>query len=426
VTLAAVSPLASLPSPSTAVWHVGSLPIRAYALCIVLGIVAACVITDVRMRRRGAPPFIVLDLAVWSVPFGIVGARIYHVITSPQAYFGSGGHPLDAFKIWEGGLGIWGAVAGGAVGAWVACRQVGFPLTFYADTMAPGLVVAQGIGRWGNWFNNELHGGPTTLPWGLKVHEMDPDRPGRALLDADGKSVLLPGLYHPTFLYESIWDFGVAVLVVLADRRYKFGKGRAFALYVMAYTLGRVWIEAMRTDEANHILGLRLNVFTAIVVFLGALIYFVRVKGPQEFLIPLAAWATGGDDGAPQGGAARPPAGFRVVTEEQFRHYRATGEVPALEAAAPDADGASTDGASTDGASTDGASTDGASTDGASTDGASTGEASTDEDADEATAAGAAEDSAAGEEAPAAEHDDSGGDGEEAADPARSPATNDR
>jgi prolipoprotein diacylglyceryl transferase len=393
---------------------VGSLPIRAYALCIVLGIVAACVITDMRMRRRGAPPFLVLDLAVWSVPFGIVGARIYHVITSPQAYFGSGGHPLNAFKIWEGGLGIWGAVAGGAVGAWLACRQVGIPLTFYADTMAPGLVMAQAIGRWGNWFNNELHGGPTKLPWGLKVHEMDPDHPGKALLDADGKPILLPGLYHPTFLYESIWDVGVAVLVVLADRRYKFGKGRAFALYVMAYTVGRLWIEAMRTDEANHILGLRLNVFTSIVVFLGALIYFLRVKGPQEFLIPRAAWATGGDDDAPQGGAAPTTHGFRVVTEEQFRHYKATGEVPSPDTEAdlsppgdtPDPDEAATDEAAKEGTAEDEA--------GAAQHGDSTREANPAGDSDSVGESDSVGDS------------DSVRDGDKAADAARSPATNDR
>jgi prolipoprotein diacylglyceryl transferase len=316
VTLAALSPQAAIPSPSTAVWHIGGLPIRAYALCIVLGIVAACALTDYRMRQRGAQPYLVLDLAVWTVPFGIIGARIYHVITSPQDYFGADGHPLNAFKIWEGGLGIWGAVAGGAVGAWFACRQVGIPMTFFADTLAPGLVLAQGIGRWGNWFNNELHGGQTSLPWGLKVHEMDPNNPGHALRDADGNPILLPGLYHPTFLYESIWDIAAAVFVLLADRKYKFGKGRAFALYVMAYTAGRVWIEAMRTDEANHILGLRLNVWTAIIVFAGGLIYFLRVRGPQEFLIPKVV-AEG----------ERP--GYTAVTEEQFQRYRETGERPA-------------------------------------------------------------------------------------------------
>jgi prolipoprotein diacylglyceryl transferase len=316
--------VASIPSPSTAVWHLGGLPIRAYALCIVLGIIVACYVMDRRMRARGAPQYAVLDVAVWAVPFGIVGARIYHVITSPQAYFGEGGHPLDAFKIWEGGLGVWGAVAGGALGAWLAARQMGMPLTFFADTLAPGLALAQAVGRLGNWFNNELHGGRTDLPWGLKVHEMDPNNPGKALVDADGHPVLLPGTYHPAFLYELIWDVGVAVLVWLVDRRFKLGRGRAFALYVMAYTAGRAWIEALRTDEANHILGLRLNIWTALVVFAGALVYFLRVRGPQEFLVPAAG------DGAPQA------AGYRVVTEQEYERYRATGELPDAVAESPE------------------------------------------------------------------------------------------
>ncbi|HEY2947718.1 MAG TPA: prolipoprotein diacylglyceryl transferase [Micromonosporaceae bacterium] len=305
--------LAAIPSPSTAVWKLGPIPIRAYALCIVLGIIVACVVTEIRLRRRGAPPYAVLDVAVWAVPFGIIGARIYHVITSPGDYFGSGGEPIKALYIWEGGLGIWGAVAGGAVGAWLACRQLRIPLTVVADALAPGMPLAQGIGRLGNWFNNELHGGPTTLPWGLEVHKMNPDNPGHAYVD-NGQPVLLPGLYHPTFLYEAVWDVGTALLVWLLDRRFKFGHGRAFALYVMAYTAGRVWIEALRTDEANHVLGLRLNVWTAILVFVGAVIYFVRVRGPREYLVPV------GDT-------------FDVVTEDRFLAYQRTGELPPPEPA---------------------------------------------------------------------------------------------
>jgi prolipoprotein diacylglyceryl transferase len=236
------------------------------------------------MRRRGAPPWAVLDIAVWAVPFGIVGARIYHVITSPDDYFGDGGVPLDALKIWHGGLGIWGAIAGGAVGAWIAVRRMGIPLAFVADALAPGLALAQGIGRWGNWFNNELAGRSTSLPWGLKLYEWNPDQ-GKALTDVAGDPIAKAGLYQPTFLYESIWDIGVAVLVWQLDRRYRFGRGRAFALYAMAYTAGRFWIEALRDDEAHHFLGMRLNSWTAIVVFLGALIYFVRVRGPQVRLV---------------------------------------------------------------------------------------------------------------------------------------------
>jgi prolipoprotein diacylglyceryl transferase len=276
--------LAAIPSPTTAVWDLGPLPIRAYALFIVLGIVAACAVTEVRMRRRGAPPYLVLDIAVLAVPLGIVGARVYHVITSPDAYFGKGGHPLDALKIWHGGLGIWGAVAGGVLGAWIICRMRGIPLAYVADAAAPGLPLAQAIGRWGNWFNNELFGRPTSLPWGLRVHVMDDNNPGHALI-MDGKPVVQDGLFQPTFLYESLWDVGVAILVWQLDKRYRFGRGRAFALYAMAYTAGRAWTEALRIDTAHHFLGLRLNDWTSIIVFLGALAYFVLVRGPQQRLV---------------------------------------------------------------------------------------------------------------------------------------------
>lgn len=336
-----MTPLAALPSPTTAVWQLGPVPLRAYALCIVAGIVVACLVTEHRLRQRGVAPGAVLDIAVWAVPTGIIGARIYHVVTSPEKYFGTGGDPWKAFAIWEGGLGIWGAVAGGAVGAWIAARQLGIPLTVVADALAPGLPLAQAVGRLGNWFNNELYGGRTTLPWGLEIHRMDPDNPGHALRDDANQPILEPGLYHPTFAYEALWNLGVAGLVFALDRRFGFGRGRAFALYVMGYTAGRFWIELMRTDEANHILGLRLNVWTAGLVFLGALIYFLRVRGPREFLIPLdAPAAVPATDGAGsdvsqvdlaatgKGGPTAPPAGYRVVDEEQFTAYRESGVLP--------------------------------------------------------------------------------------------------
>ncbi|SIQ39162.1 prolipoprotein diacylglyceryl transferase [Micromonospora avicenniae] len=350
MTLASLSPQAALPSPTTAVWQLGPLPVRAYALCIIVGILVACLVTEYRLRRRGVAPGAVLDIAVWAVPAGIIGARIYHVITSPEKYFGAGGDPMKAFAIWEGGLGIWGAVAGGAIGAWIAARQLGIPLTVVADALAPGLPIAQAIGRFGNWFNNELFGGPTTLPWGLQVHRMDPDNPGHALRDDTGQPILEPGLFHPTFAYEAIWNIGVAALVFLLDRKLRLGRGRAFALYVMGYTAGRFWIEMMRTDEANTILGVRLNVWTAGLVFLGALIYFVRVRGPREYMIPLNAPATvpaaptGSDvsqvDLSAREAGPRPaaPDGYRVVTEEQFRAYQETGAVPAEPEAGAQAD----------------------------------------------------------------------------------------
>ncbi|MBN1170872.1 MAG: prolipoprotein diacylglyceryl transferase [Micromonosporaceae bacterium] len=280
--LASPTPLATIPSPTQSVWHLFGVPIRAYALCIVLAIVAAAVVTEIRMRRRGAPPNLVLDLVVWAVPFGIVGARVYHVLTSPSQYFGSDGRLIDIFKVWEGGIGIWGAVAGGALGVAVACRLTGLPLRFIAGAIAPALPLAQAIGRWGNYFNNELFGGKTDLPWGLKIYDWDL---GAGKAYTDGGEPIVVGVFHPTFLYESLWDLGVAWLVWQLDRRYRFGKGRAFAIYVMAYCVGRFWVEAMRTDTAVHFLGLRLNMWTSLVVFAAALAYFLLVKGPQERIV---------------------------------------------------------------------------------------------------------------------------------------------
>jgi prolipoprotein diacylglyceryl transferase len=332
--------VAAIPSPTHAVWQIGPLPLRAYAVCIIVGIIAAGAVTEVRLRQRGAHKWAILDIAVWAVPFGIIGARIYHVITSPGAYFGEGGDPLEAFQIWKGGLGVWGAVAGGAVGALFAARQLGMPLTVVADALAPGLPLAQGIGRLGNWFNNELYGRQTTLPWGLEVHEMD--SAGRPTL-VDGEPVLRPGLYHPAFLYELIWNVLVAGLVLALDRRFKFGKGRAFAVYVMGYTLGRFFIEMLRDDSATHIAGVRINVFVSAIVFIGALVYFLRVRGPREYLIPVgvdgpAPAAGGGDistvDVSAKPAAAAIPSGYRVVTEEQFDAFRATGTVPGTDDAA--------------------------------------------------------------------------------------------
>ena len=236
----------------------------AYALAIILGIVVAIAITDRRWVARGGSPGVVADVAVWVVPFGIVGGRLYHVITSPGAYFGAGGNPVDAVKVWQGGLGIWGAVVMGGVGAWIACRRRGIPLPPFADALAPGLAVAQAIGRFGNYANQELFGRPTDLPWGLQI---DPVHRPAAYADAE--------TFHPTFLYESLWCLGVAAFVWWLDRRLRLGHGRAFALYVAAYCVGRFWIEGLRVDDAQQVLGLRLNEWTSVVVFLGAVSYLL-------------------------------------------------------------------------------------------------------------------------------------------------------
>jgi prolipoprotein diacylglyceryl transferase len=274
--------IASIPSPEQSVWFIGPFPVRAYAMFILAGIVVAVWITQRRLNDRGGEPGQALDVAVWAVPFGIVGGRLYHVISSPQAYFGDGGHPLDAFKIWHGGLGIWGAVALGTVGAWIGCRRHGVSLLDYADSAAPGVAVAQAIGRWGNYFNNELYGGRTDLPWGLEIHCWDQGAGHAATCQGSTTNVL--GTFQPTFLYESLWCLLVALALVLADRRFSLAKGQIFALYGMLYTIGRGFIEMLRTDEANYVLGLRLNVWTSVIVFVGAAsaFWYLGRRAPDE------------------------------------------------------------------------------------------------------------------------------------------------
>ncbi len=260
-----MNPLAFIPSPSTGVLHLGPLPLRAYAACILLGVVVAVILGERRWVARGGAKGLVTDVASIGVPCGLVGARIYHVITSPAAYFGKDGVPLHALFIWRGGLGIWGGVLGGALGAAVVLRRRGVDIGAFADAVAPGIVIAQAIGRFGNYFNQELFGRPTTLPWGLRI---DPaNRPAGFTQFAT---------FQPTFLYESLWDLGVAALVIVAERRFGLRRGRAFALYVAAYCVGRAWIEALRIDDANQLFGLRLNDYVAIVVFLAATAFIVR------------------------------------------------------------------------------------------------------------------------------------------------------
>jgi prolipoprotein diacylglyceryl transferase len=274
----------SIPSPAQGVWHLGPVPIRAYALCILLGIVFAVWFGQRRWEARGGQPGEVADVAMWAVPFGIVGGRVYHVLSSPQAYFGDGGDPVEALYIWEGGLGIWGAVALGAVGGWIGCRRRGLSTPAFADAIAPGIVIAQAIGRFGNYFNQELFGRPTDLPWALEIDAAN--RPA-GLEERE--------TYHPAFLYESLWNLGVAALVIWADRRFRLGHGRAFALYIAAYTVGRFWIEALRVDAANQVLGVRLNVLTSVVVFTGAMTYLVvstRLRPGREELGPTQSRGT--------------------------------------------------------------------------------------------------------------------------------------
>ncbi|MCK8645714.1 prolipoprotein diacylglyceryl transferase [Mycobacterium colombiense] len=276
--------LAYFPSPPQGVWHLGPLPIRAYALFIIAGIVAALLIGDRRWEARGGERGVIYDIALWTVPFGLVGGRLYHLATDWRTYWGPGGAGLGAaVRIWDGGLGIWGAVALGAVGAWIGCRRHGIPLPAFADALAPGIILAQAIGRLGNYFNQELYGRETTLPWGLEVfYRRDPS----GYIDPhslDGVSTgQLAFVVQPTFLYELIWNLLIFVALLYADRRFTLGHGRLFALYVAGYCVGRFCVELLRDDTATHIAGIRINSFTSTFVFIGAVVYLMAAPKGRE------------------------------------------------------------------------------------------------------------------------------------------------
>ena len=256
----------SIPSPSEGVWHLGPFPLRAYAFAIILGVIAAVWTGDRRWVARGGTRGEIGDIALWAVPAGLIGARLWHVATDHDLYFGKDGDLVGALEVWHGGLGIWGAIAGGLFGAWFYCSRHGILLRPLADALAPSLLLAQVIGRFGNYFNQELFGRPTDLPWGLEIDVAH--RPTGYEQFAT---------FHPTFLYEALWNLGAIGILLWADRRFRLGYGRVFALYVILYTLGRGWIENLRIDpvELQDVGGLRFNVWTSIVLFVLSAAYFV-------------------------------------------------------------------------------------------------------------------------------------------------------
>jgi prolipoprotein diacylglyceryl transferase len=261
---------ALIPSPSSSQISIGPATFHYYALCIIAGISVAIWLGRKRYVANGGLADDVSEAAIWAVPFGIIGGRIYHVITSPQQYFGSGGNPVDALRIWQGGLGIWGAISMGAFGAFLYFRTHKTTLSFlhFLDALAPGVVIAQAIGRVGNWFNQELFGKPTSLPWGLEIDLRN--RPS-------GFENYLT--FHPTFMYEAIWCLLVAFILIklpIFFRRIVKNQGDVFVLYVCCYTLGRLWIEALRIDDANYVLGLRLNIWVSFIVIASSVVYLIR------------------------------------------------------------------------------------------------------------------------------------------------------
>lgn len=271
--------LAYIPSPTISQFSIGPVTIHIYALCILMGIVLAVWITTTRWKKLGGNFDQVLDITLVSVPAGIIGARLYHIITTPERFFGPDGDWAEMFRIWNGGLGIWGGVLFGALAAWAWCRHKHYPMALLADAIAPGLLVAQAIGRLGNWFNQELYGAPTTLPWGLKLN-MEGTAIGHSEQCYDGATCPSGTLFHPTFLYEMIWNLiGAAIIVYIGSKAMKKLKaGSLFAVYIMWYTLGRTWIESLRIDYAHEFLGVRINVWVSMAVFVLGAVSFIVVQ----------------------------------------------------------------------------------------------------------------------------------------------------
>jgi prolipoprotein diacylglyceryl transferase len=256
--------LASIPSPSGGSVQVGPFTIHMYGLMLLLGIAAALWLTGVRWARRGGSWDLVFQAAVWGVAAGVVGARIYHDITSwdevPHTWWGP-------FAVWEGGLGIWGGIACGVLAGAIVVRRAGASVTLMMDCVAPGLLLAQAIGRWGNYWNQELFGKPTDLPWGL---EIDPDHRPEGYADS--------ATFQPTFLYESLWNLTGVGMLLLVDRFFRIRPPALFCLYVAWYTFGRTFEETLRVDPSHHFLGQRLNFWVSLVVFLVASAAFVWLQ----------------------------------------------------------------------------------------------------------------------------------------------------
>jgi prolipoprotein diacylglyceryl transferase len=269
----------SIPSPSVSYFQVGPLQIHFYALCILAGIIAAALLTNHRLNKRGAERGIILDMILWTVPFGIVGARIFHVLTHPNDYFFPGAELWKVIAIWEGGIAIFGALIGGAIGAYIGCRVLGLRFWTFADALAPGLLLAQAFGRFGNYFNHELFGTPTNGWWGLEIENSNPAYP-----------IGLPDgtLFQPTFAYEVIWNLlGVAVILLL-ERKLGLQWGKVIAVYLIWYGLGRIVWESIRIDPSEIFFGLRVNVWAAIFAVVAGILIFVVQSRRHTGLEPSA------------------------------------------------------------------------------------------------------------------------------------------
>jgi prolipoprotein diacylglyceryl transferase len=277
--------LASIPSPGSNAIEIGPLNLRMYGIMIALGVVAAVWLANRRWVARGGDPDDIGAIAVWAVPAGLIGARLYHVLTDWRDFQGRW---ADVVKIWEGGLGIPGGMALGIVVGVVVARRRGMDVAGALDAAAPALPLAQAIGRWGNWFNQELFGGPTDLPWGL---EIDPENRPAEYADQ--------ATFHPTFLYECLWNLGVVALILWVDRRGRLRRGHLIGVYFVGYAIGRLWIEAMRVDPASEILGVRVNIWTMGALLVAGIAVIVTGLRPAD-----GAAENGVDGDAADGDAA--------------------------------------------------------------------------------------------------------------------------
>jgi prolipoprotein diacylglyceryl transferase len=252
------------------VFPVWIFQIHIYALFILAGIIVAMIIVNRRLTARGGESGIVIDIVLWAVPLGIIGARFYHVLTHVGDYFYPGANFWNVFAIWDGGNALYGSLIGGAIGAFIGCRITGIRLWSFADALAPAMLVAQAIGRLGNYFNQELYGLPTTLPWGL---EIDPK-----VSAAFPTGLPADTLFHPLFLYEIIWNLVGVALLLLVERKFRLRWGRLFALYLVWYGLGRSWLEAIRIDPTSDgFLGIPANIWASFgAIVLGLVLFFVQ------------------------------------------------------------------------------------------------------------------------------------------------------
>lgn len=301
----------SIPSPGISYFDIGPLRVHFYALFILAGIVIAVWLTSRRLTRRGGAPDMILNIAMWAVVLGIIGGRFYHVLTHPSDYFFPGANLFKTFYVWEGGLAIFGAFLVGGLGAYIACRRAGIRFLSFADALAPGLLIAQAMGRFGNYFNQELYGAPTTLPWGLQIDRGSPAFP--------------PGLpagtlFQPLFLYEMIWNLAGVAIILLAERRFNLRWGKAIGLYLIWYGVGRTWLEALRLDPTEYqLLGLKINMVTAMTAALIGLVLIIvqsrRHPEPEASIyLPGRDPDAGETRDAPPATTAehdRPPAGGR-------------------------------------------------------------------------------------------------------------------